>query len=102
MKMASVKTVCVYFGADLDQSSLQLNDPKINRKSSFIYRSSVVTDKGLADNVIKENIIKPERQLLKSRLILRSRALLIKGLSKCIRNIFQATPSARFIKNFPP
>ncbi|VUZ42092.1 unnamed protein product [Hymenolepis diminuta] len=74
----------MYISADLDESSIQINDHEVNRMSSFIYLGSSVNDKILTDNAVKPNIIKVKRQFVKIRPILRSKVPSIQARAKIL------------------
>lgn len=82
--MAYDKTVWMYIGEGLYQSSLQINYHRINGVGSFTYIVFWVNAKGLANDAAKIDILKAKRQLVKLKHILRSRALSIKTRAKIL------------------
>lgn len=60
------------------QSLHKIYNYKINQVSSFTYLCFSVNDIGLADDIVKLNIIMAEQQLVKPRPTLRWKVLLIK------------------------
>lgn len=53
----------MYVGSDLQQLYLRLDEHKISRVSSYTCLGFSVNDKSLADDAIRFNITKAERQL---------------------------------------
>lgn len=77
----------MYIGVDLDQSSLQINDHKINRPSYFTSIDTKVNDNGLVNEGVKPSIIKIKRQFLKFKPILRLKILFIRTRTKVLESL---------------